>query len=76
MDKAQTGGVQVVATIDKQPFQDAVKPVWDKYGPHFAELVKRIQARHAKRATMVPAIRRRWTCSMRLRASSPAPLWS
>jgi TRAP-type C4-dicarboxylate transport system substrate-binding protein len=44
MDKAQTGGVQVVATIDKQPFQDAVKPVWDKYGPRFAELVKRIQA--------------------------------
>ena len=44
MDKAQTGGVQIVATIDKQPFQDAVKPVWDKYGPRFAELVKRIQA--------------------------------
>jgi TRAP-type C4-dicarboxylate transport system substrate-binding protein len=44
MDKAQTGGVQIVETIDKQPFQDAVKPVWDKYGPRFAELVKRIQA--------------------------------
>jgi tripartite ATP-independent transporter DctP family solute receptor len=44
MDKAQTSGVQIVETIDKQPFQDAVKPVWDKYGPRFAELVKRIQA--------------------------------
>jgi hypothetical protein len=29
---------------DKKPFQDAVKPVWDKYGPKFADLVKRIQA--------------------------------
>ena len=44
MDKARAGGVQVVDTIDKQPFQDAVKPVWDKYGPRFSELVKRIQA--------------------------------
>jgi TRAP-type C4-dicarboxylate transport system substrate-binding protein len=44
MDKARSGGVQIVETIDKQPFQDAVKPVWDKYGPRFSELIKRIQA--------------------------------
>ena len=44
MDKARSGGVQIVESIDKQPFQDAVKPVWDKYGPRFSELVKRIQA--------------------------------
>ena len=44
MDKARDSGVQIVETIDKQPFQDAVKPVWDKYGPRFAELIKRIQA--------------------------------
>ena len=44
MEKARDGGVQIVETIDKQPFQDAVKPVWDKYGPRFSELVKRIQA--------------------------------
>ena len=44
MDKARAGGVQIVETIDKQPFQDAVKPVWDKYGPRFAELIKRVQA--------------------------------
>jgi tripartite ATP-independent transporter DctP family solute receptor len=44
MDKARAGGVQIVETIDKQPFQDAVKPVWDKYGPRFSELIKRIQA--------------------------------
>jgi tripartite ATP-independent transporter DctP family solute receptor len=44
MDKARAAGVQVVEQIDKQPFQDAVKPVWDKYGPRFAEQIKRIQA--------------------------------
>jgi len=44
MDKAQANGVQIVETIDKAPFQAAVKPVWDKYGPRFAEMVKRIQA--------------------------------
>jgi tripartite ATP-independent transporter DctP family solute receptor len=44
MDKARANGVQIVDTIDKKPFQDAVKPVWDKYGPRFAELIKRVQA--------------------------------
>jgi len=44
MDKARAGGVEIVEQIDKQPFQDAVKPVWDKYGPRFAEQIKRIQA--------------------------------
>ena len=28
---------------DKQKFQDAVKPVWDKYGKQHADLIKRIQ---------------------------------
>lgn len=44
MDKARAGGVQIVEQIDKKPFQDAVKPVWDKYAPRFAEQIKRIQA--------------------------------
>src|SRR6201987_3384402 len=44
MAKARSGGVQIVETIDKQPFQDAVKPGWDKYGPRFSELIKRIPA--------------------------------
>jgi tripartite ATP-independent transporter DctP family solute receptor len=44
MDKAGGAGVEIIATIDKKPFQDAVKPVWDKYGPRFADAVKRIQA--------------------------------
>jgi len=44
MEKARTSGVQVVEEIDKKPFQDAVKPVWDKYGPRFADQIKRIAA--------------------------------
>ncbi len=44
MDKARTAGVQIVEEIDRKPFQDAVKPIWDKYGPRFADLIKRIQA--------------------------------
>ena len=44
LDKARANGVQIVETIDKKPLQDAVKPVWDKYAPRFAEQIKRIQA--------------------------------
>jgi tripartite ATP-independent transporter DctP family solute receptor len=44
IDKARANGVQIIETIDKKPFQDAVKPVWDKYAPRFAEQIKRIQA--------------------------------
>jgi tripartite ATP-independent transporter DctP family solute receptor len=44
MDKARAAGIQIVETIDKKPFQDAVKPLWDKYGPRFTALIKRIQA--------------------------------
>jgi tripartite ATP-independent transporter DctP family solute receptor len=41
--KAKTAGVQIVELADKKPFQDAVKPVWDKYGPKYADMIKRIQ---------------------------------
>jgi tripartite ATP-independent transporter DctP family solute receptor len=44
MDKAIAGGVQIVELTDKKPFQDAVKPVWDKYGPKFADVIKRVEA--------------------------------
>ncbi|MFI5002729.1 MAG: TRAP transporter substrate-binding protein [Reyranellales bacterium] len=44
MDKALASGVKVEQVADKKPFQDAVKPVWDKYGPKYADMVKRIQA--------------------------------
>ena len=44
MDKAKAAGIQIFDVADKKPFQDAVKPVWDKYGPRFADVIKRIQA--------------------------------
>jgi tripartite ATP-independent transporter DctP family solute receptor len=45
MDKAAAAGITItqVSATDKKAFQDAVKPVWDKYGPKFADMVKSIQ---------------------------------
>jgi len=45
MDKANNAGIQIIqiSDADKKAFQDAVKPVWDKYGPKYAEMVRRIQ---------------------------------
>jgi tripartite ATP-independent transporter DctP family solute receptor len=43
MDKAKAAGCQIVEITDKKPFQDAVKPVWDKYGPKYQDMIKRIQ---------------------------------
>jgi tripartite ATP-independent transporter DctP family solute receptor len=43
MDKIKAAGVNVITITDKKPFQDAVKPVWDKYGAKYADLIKRIQ---------------------------------
>ncbi|MGE0749457.1 MAG: TRAP transporter substrate-binding protein [Variibacter sp.] len=42
MDKAKAAGIQIIEVADKKPFQDAVKPVWDKYAPKFADTIKRI----------------------------------
>jgi TRAP-type C4-dicarboxylate transport system substrate-binding protein len=44
IEKAKAAGIQIIEVPDKKPYQDAVKPVWDKYGPKYAEMVKRIQA--------------------------------
>jgi tripartite ATP-independent transporter DctP family solute receptor len=44
LDKAKEAGSQIVEIPDKTPFQNAVKPVWDKYGPKYQEMIKRIQA--------------------------------
>ena len=44
MKKIKDSGIEVVTFQDKKPFQDAVKPVWDKYGAKHAALVQRIQA--------------------------------
>lgn len=45
MDKAKAAGIQIiqVSAADKKAFQAAVKPVWDKYGPKYAAMIKRIQ---------------------------------
>jgi TRAP-type C4-dicarboxylate transport system substrate-binding protein len=42
--KMKESGIQIVTIADKKPFQDAVKPVWDKYAPQFSDMIKRIQA--------------------------------
>ena len=44
MAKLKEAGVTIVTDVDKKAFQAAVKPVYDKYGGDFAELMKRIQA--------------------------------
>ena len=45
MDKAKKAGIQIiqVSDADKKAFQAAVKPVWDKYGPKYQAMIKRIQ---------------------------------
>ena len=44
LDKAKAAGITITEIADKKPFQDAVKPVWEKYGPKYADMIKRIQA--------------------------------
>ena len=46
MKKIREAGIQVItlSAAEKKRFQDSVKPVWDKYGGKYADLVKRIQA--------------------------------
>ena len=44
LDRMKTAGIEIIPIADKTPFRDAVKPVWDKYGSKFAELIKQIQA--------------------------------
>ncbi len=42
--RMKAAGIEIIEVKDKKPFQDAVKPVWDKYGAKYAELIKQIQA--------------------------------
>src|SRR5450432_47278 len=44
LDKAKAAGITISQISDKKAFQDAVKPVWDKYGPKYADMIKRVQA--------------------------------
>jgi tripartite ATP-independent transporter DctP family solute receptor len=43
MEKAKAAGCEIVEIADKAPFQAAVKPVWDKFGPKYQDMIKRIQ---------------------------------
>jgi TRAP-type C4-dicarboxylate transport system substrate-binding protein len=43
MEKAKAAGCEIAEIADKAPFQAAVKPVWDKYGPKYQDMIKRIQ---------------------------------
>jgi tripartite ATP-independent transporter DctP family solute receptor len=44
MAKMRASGIEIDTVADKTPFQSAVKPVWDKYGAKYRELIQRIQA--------------------------------
>ncbi len=44
MARMKAAGIEIIEVKDKKPFQDAVKPVWDKYGTKYTELIKQIQA--------------------------------
>jgi TRAP-type C4-dicarboxylate transport system substrate-binding protein len=44
VDKLKAQGVTFVADVDKQAFQDSVKPVYAKYAAKWQPLIDRIQA--------------------------------
>jgi len=44
IDKMKAAGTEMIMDVDKKPWQDAVKPVWDKYGTKYAQMIKRIEA--------------------------------
>ena len=44
MEKARAAGCEIVEIADKTPFQNAVKPVWEKYGPKYQDMISRIRA--------------------------------
>ena len=44
IERMKAAGIEIIPIADKKPFQDAVKPVWDKYGAKYADLIKQIQA--------------------------------
>lgn len=44
VDKMKASGITIVTDVDKKAFQAAVKPVWDKYGSKYGDLIKRINA--------------------------------
>jgi tripartite ATP-independent transporter DctP family solute receptor len=43
-DRMKAANIEIDKITDKAAFREAVKPVWDKYGAKFADLIKRIDA--------------------------------
>lgn len=43
-DKMKEAHIVVTQIPDKKPWQAAVKPVWDRYGPKYTAMIRRIQA--------------------------------
>src|SRR4029078_112297 len=43
MEKGKVAGCDIIQIAEKTPFQKAVKPVWDKYGPKSQAMIDRIQ---------------------------------
>ncbi len=39
----QAGGMEIITDVDTKAFQEAVKPVYDKYGPRFGSWLKEIE---------------------------------
>jgi TRAP-type C4-dicarboxylate transport system substrate-binding protein len=39
----QAGGMEITTDVDTKAFQEAVKPVYDKYGPRFGAWLKEIE---------------------------------
>lgn len=44
LDMMAKAKINEVRNMDKKPWQEAVKPVWDKYGSKYAALIKQIEA--------------------------------
>ena len=44
LKKMKEAGAVINEVADRKPFQDAVKPVWDKYGAQHKALIDRIEA--------------------------------
>jgi TRAP-type C4-dicarboxylate transport system substrate-binding protein len=44
LDRMKAAGIEIDAITDKTPFEAAVKPVWDKYGTRYADVIARIRA--------------------------------
>ena len=44
MARMKEAKIEIIPVADKKPFRDAVKPVWDKYGANYTDIIKRIEA--------------------------------